>query len=108
MIYSLNSGDTHEANSKAMSLCAYVPPYLPDLDIIPIAFVASIHFCGERVKAFAPASFLKESNSTPLKFGLFNSSHKPKNSIVALERSQFFITSLGSSLRYRAISVREI
>ncbi|ADL36307.1 hypothetical protein bpr_II370 (plasmid) [Butyrivibrio proteoclasticus B316] len=30
MIYNLNSGEIHDANSKAMSECANVPPYLPD------------------------------------------------------------------------------
>lgn len=54
-----------------MSLCAKVPPYLPDFEIIPLALVASIHFWGERVKAFSPASFLNLSNSIGLKFGLY-------------------------------------
>jgi hypothetical protein len=78
MMYSLNSGEIHDANSKAISEWAYVPPYLPDLDVIPIALVASIHRCGVRVNAFVPDSFLKVSNSTPLKSGLFNCSHKPR------------------------------
>jgi hypothetical protein len=33
---------------------------------MPIAFVASIHFCGVSVKLFEPASILKASNSMPL------------------------------------------
>ena len=40
-----------------------MPPYLPAFETIPIAFVRSIHFVGERVKAFSPASFFK-----PLEF----------------------------------------
>src|SRR5574344_839398 len=109
MIYSLNSAETQVANSKAMSLWANVPPYRPDLEINPTAFVLEIHFCGERVKAFDPASCLKESNSTPLKSGLFNCSHNPRNSMVLLFRIQFLTTSLGSSgFLYRAISVKEI
>jgi len=51
----LNSALIHEANSKAISRCAKVPPYLPDLETIPIAFVVSIHFCGVSEKLFAPA-----------------------------------------------------
>ena len=35
-----------------------------------MAFVDSIHFVGDREKAFAPAAFLNPSNSTGLKFGL--------------------------------------
>ena len=31
------------ANSNAISECAYVPPYLPAFDVIPIAFIRSIH-----------------------------------------------------------------
>jgi len=57
-------------NSKAISLWAYVPPYLPDFEYIPMAFVALTHFFGVRLKEFKPASFLKVSNSTPLKLGL--------------------------------------
>ena len=91
----MNSADTHEANSKAMSLCANVPPVRPALLFIPIAPVASIHLLGDRVKLFVPASFLKVSNSTPLKLGLFILSHSPKNSIVARVRSQFFYDIFG-------------
>lgn len=47
-----------------------MPPYHPDLETIPIALVFTIHFCGDRVNAFVPDSFLKESNSIPLKSGL--------------------------------------
>jgi len=31
--------EIHAAKLKAMSLCAKVPPYLPDFDIIPFALV---------------------------------------------------------------------
>jgi hypothetical protein len=55
MRYSLNSTDTHDANSIAISLCAYVPPYLPGLDTMPIALVDSIHFFDVRTKLFNPA-----------------------------------------------------
>jgi hypothetical protein len=83
-MYSLNSGEIQEANSKAISLCAKVPPLRPDLEVIPIALAELIHFYGERVKAFEPDSWIKESNSTPLKFGLFNCSHNPRISMVLL------------------------
>jgi len=72
----LNSGDSQLANSKAISECAYVPPPFPDLDIIPIAFVSFIHFCGDILNLLLPDSFLKVSNSTRLKFGLLTISHK--------------------------------
>lgn len=39
-----------------------------DFETMPIALVAPIHLCGDKVKALLPASHLKESNSTPLKF----------------------------------------
>ena len=47
-----------------------MPPYLPEFENKPRAFVASIHRVGDRVKAFKPASFLNPSNSTGLKLGL--------------------------------------
>ena len=75
---------------------------------MPIAFTPSIHFVGDIVNALAPAWDLNPSNSTGLKSGLCNDSHKPKNSIVSRERIQFLITSFGASLLYFAISVREI
>ena len=54
--YNLNSGEIHDANSKAISLWAKVPPpYLPAFEIIPIALVASIHLRGVRLKLFKPA-----------------------------------------------------
>jgi hypothetical protein len=55
MRYSLNSTDTHDANSNAISLCAYVPPYLPALTTRPMAFVDSIQFLDVRTKLFNPA-----------------------------------------------------
>ena len=54
-----------------------------------MAFVDSIHFEGERTKELLPASNIKAANSTPLKSGLYNCSHSPRNSIVARERIQF-------------------
>jgi hypothetical protein len=66
----LNSAETQKANSKAIFLFAKLPPDLPDFEIIPIAFVLTIHFFGDRVKEFAPDSLRKESNSTFLKSGL--------------------------------------
>jgi hypothetical protein len=53
----LKEGLSQVANSKAISLCANVPPYRPDLDIMPIALVDSIHFLGVSAKLFDPASF---------------------------------------------------
>ncbi len=82
--YNLNSTEIHDANSNAMSETAYVPPYRPAQAFRPIAFVDSIHFVGERVKAFRPASLLNPSNSRGLKHGLYKPSHIPKNSIVFL------------------------
>ena len=52
---SLNSSEIHEANSKAISLCANTPPYFPILNTIPIAFVVSIHFFGDNEKELYPA-----------------------------------------------------
>jgi hypothetical protein len=58
--------------SLVLSVWHYSFPYLqvltlPDLLTIPIAFVDSIHFFGDIVNAFAPASFLNPSNSMGLK-----------------------------------------
>lgn len=33
----LDSAETQEANSSAISECAYLPPYCPDFDTIPTA-----------------------------------------------------------------------
>lgn len=41
--------------------------FFPDLETILIAAVVSIHFFGESVKAFYPASILNLSNSMGLK-----------------------------------------
>jgi hypothetical protein len=105
----LNSVETHEANSKAISEWANVPPFFPKLLVIPIALVLSIHLEGDKVKALFPDPFNKESNSTPLKIGLFNLSQSPKNSNVDLDQSQFFTTSFVScEFFFLAISVNEI
>ena len=93
----LNSTEIHDANSKAISEMAYVPPYRPDIAVIPIALVDSTHFVGDIVKAFSPASFLNPSNSMGLKLGLYNSSHIPRNSMVLRFLIQFPIMPLGSS-----------
>ena len=53
-------------------------PLLPDFDIIPIALVSLIHFCGDILNLLLPASFLNVSNSTPLKFSLLSFSHNPR------------------------------
>ena len=57
-----------------------------------------------------PADFLKWSNLTTLKFGLYIISHAPRNSIVALLRIQFFIMSTArlSSSEAFTISVKQI
>jgi len=52
------------------SLCAYVPPYFPRFEYIPIAFVLSHHSVTLNVNVWSPALFLNPSNSTELKFGL--------------------------------------
>ena len=110
MMYNLNSGEIQEANSKAISVWAYVqPPYLPDFEIIPMAFVVFIHCCGDIVNALEPDSFLKWSNSTTLKLELCICSHSPRNSMVLLSLSQFLTTSAGDvEFLYLAISVRQI
>ncbi len=41
--FHLNLGEIHEANSKAISLCAYVPPYLLAFATIPLECVFSTH-----------------------------------------------------------------
>ena len=105
----LNSTEIHDANSKAISEMAYVPPYRPDIAVIPIALVDSTHFVGDIVKAFSPASFLNPSNSMGLKFGLYNSSHIPRNSMVLRFLIQFPIMPLGSSPFFcLAISVMQM
>ena len=97
MMYSLNSAEIQEANSKAISLCANVPPYLPALEKIPIAPVVSTYFFGDMVNALEPAWILNPSNSTGLNSGLLSCSHNPRNSIVSRFRIQFLITSSGAS-----------
>ena len=85
-----------------------MPPLRPTVLRIPMAAVNSIHLFGERVKLLRPASVLKASNSTPLKFGLLIFSHRPMYSMVVRLRSQFLTTSLGSAgFLTRAMSVSE-
>lgn len=76
-----------------MSLCAYVPPYFPRFEYMPIAFVFSHYWLTLSVKVWSPAWFLNPSNSTELKFGLYIDSNVPKNSKVILFLNQFLITS---------------
>ena len=45
----LNSGVSHEANLQAIIGCTKVPPDLPCLENMPIAFVLSIHSFGVSV-----------------------------------------------------------
>ena len=47
--YAAASGDIHDANSQPIIGCANVPPPLPCLEAIPIAFVFSIHSFGVKV-----------------------------------------------------------
>ena len=56
----LNSGAIHEANSQAIIGWANVPPDLPCLETILIAFVCSIHNFGVNVKE---AVFFFSNNS---------------------------------------------
>ena len=48
-----------------------IEPYRPALDTIPMAPVFSIQLLTLIVNVGNPASFLKWSNSTTLKFGLY-------------------------------------
>ena len=71
MIYNLNSGESQDANSRAMSECANIPPpYLPDFVMIPFPCNVSFHSFIENVNALVPASLLNVSNSLRLKSGL--------------------------------------
>lgn len=56
----LNSGTSHEANSQAIIGWAKVPPDFPCFEMIPVAFVCSIHNLGVRVK---DANFFFSSSS---------------------------------------------
>lgn len=58
-----NSTDIYDANSKAISVWAYEPPYRPALDNMPMAPVASTHLEGDKANALSPAGFLNPSNS---------------------------------------------
>jgi len=80
--------DIQEVNPKAISLWANMPPYLPVLEIIPMALVAAIHFLGVREKLFEPELFLIPSNSRGLEFGLCLLSQIPRYSTVFLFLSQ--------------------
>ena len=55
-----------------------------DIRRLAMAPVESIHFCGDNVNAFVPASALTASNSTRLNIGLFRDSHKPNITVVQL------------------------
>ncbi len=69
-----------------------MPPYLPDLEVIPMAPVASTHCLGVSVKDDSPDSYLNLPNSVGLKLGLCNCSHKPRKSIVERFLSQWLMT----------------
>ncbi|MDO5828610.1 MAG: hypothetical protein Q4Q25_00520, partial [Methanocorpusculum sp.] len=94
----MNSADTHNANSKAISFCAKAPPDFPDFTFIPAALVSSIHLFGERVNAFLPASCVSCFHASVLNSGLLSISQSPKKSIVSRFLSQFLTTSFGSLL----------
>lgn len=74
----LNSALIHVANSKAISLCANVPPPRPFFEIIPTAYVVSIHRCGVKEKLLRPALFLNPSDSMDLNPGLLIFFHNLK------------------------------
>jgi len=77
----LNSTEIQDANSRAISLWANVPPSRPDFYII--AVVLSIQRFGVITKLLSPACFLNPSNSTGLKSELKIVSQKPNNSMNA-------------------------
>lgn len=45
-------------NSDAIALCAYVPPYLPGVDIMPMVLICSIHCFAGSENRTAPAFIL--------------------------------------------------
>lgn len=53
--YSWNAGLIRMQKLNAMSLCAYVPPYLPARATIPIALVFSCHSLMLILKLLSPA-----------------------------------------------------
>lgn len=56
-----------------MSLCAKVPPYLPALDIIPIASVFSIQRLGSHDKAIEASLLFKPIEFDGFKIRIINS-----------------------------------
>ena len=69
-----------------------VPPYRPDLETSPMAWVASIHCRGVNTKLLRPALFLNPSNSRGLKPALLSRSHTPRNSMELRFLIQFWMT----------------
>ena len=104
----LNSASFYISKSQAINGCAIVPPLLPCLDIIPIAFVRSIHFFGVKVNCGVLASTVIFRKASSLKFELCFLSHVARNATVLRLLSQLCIKSLGLAASYfRAISVNE-
>ena len=76
-----------------------MPPFLPDIEAIPIALVVSVHFFGDIVNLFNPASFDNSSNSMSLKSGLFNLSQIDTDSNVFFCRNQLAIKPMSITLK---------
>ena len=87
----LNSVSFYISKSQAINGCAIVPPLLPCLDIIPIAFVRSIHFFGVKVNCGVLASTVIFRKASSLKFELCFLSHVARNSTVLRLLSQLCI-----------------
>jgi len=90
--YNLNTGQSADANSNVISLCAYFPPYFPILEYRPITLVFSHHSDTLDVNVNNPTCF-HMFGFLPLKLGLYNYFQVVKKSNVLLLRNQFLITS---------------
>ncbi len=59
-------------------------------------FSKAVNMCGKEMEIVTKAA--NNKGSTPLKSGLLSCSHRPKNSMVVLERIQFFKKRIGMEL----------
>ena len=94
-------GLSHMPKLYAISLWAYVPPYLPALEIIPMAPVLEHHSLAVKIKRFVPAEALIASNSMQLKFGLLNSSQARPPTTNQMQITDFMLRCKRGSFRKR-------